>query len=268
MYVWLFSEGVTHPHRTILTPLYISGLTKSLGTIDGCRWLMANHRWLPMADGVQMAAIGHRQPSIVFVIYRPPNTDTDVFINTLNTFIEKIKPENKYCYLLGDYNINILNYATHSATADFVDSLFSYGFLPLISRLTRVTTSSATLIDNIFTNNFNHSTASSQGILVTDVSDHFPIFHMSRFRAAFQCTFLIVISKPFKMKQIGLKSTHNITIQGAFSWFYSWFKNLCNKDFPVQKVKLRYNDRKPCLTDALINNRSEQKINHIWNIWK
>ena len=26
---------------------------------------------------------------IVSVIYRPPNTDTDVFINTLNTFIEK-----------------------------------------------------------------------------------------------------------------------------------------------------------------------------------
>ena len=27
---------------------------------------------------------------IVCVIYRPPNTDTDVFINTLNTFIEKL----------------------------------------------------------------------------------------------------------------------------------------------------------------------------------
>ena len=105
---------------------------------------------------------------IVSVIYRPPNTDTDVFINTLNTFIEKIKPENNYCYLLGYYNINILNYATQSATANFVDSLFSYGFLPLISRPTRVTTSFATLIDNIFTNKFNHSIASSQGILVTD----------------------------------------------------------------------------------------------------
>ena len=118
---------------------------------------------------------------IVSVIYRTPNTDTDVFINTLNTLIEKIKPENKYCYLLGDFNINILNYTTHSATVGFVDSLFSYGFLPLISRPTRVTTSSATLINNIFTNICNHSPASSQGVLVTGVSDHFPIFHMSHF---------------------------------------------------------------------------------------
>ena len=47
---------------------------------------------------------------IVSVIYRPPNTDTDVFINTLNTFIEKNKPENKYCYLLGDFYFFIFNF--------------------------------------------------------------------------------------------------------------------------------------------------------------
>ena len=54
---------------------------------------------------------------------------------------------------MGDYNINILNIATHSATADFVDSTYSYGFSPLIKRPTRITRSSATIIDNIFTNN-------------------------------------------------------------------------------------------------------------------
>ena len=193
---------------------------------------------------------------IVSVIYRPSNKDTDVFINTLNTFIEKIKPENKYCYHLGDYNINILNYATHSATADFVDSLFSYEFLLLISRPTRVTTSSATLIDNIFTNNFNHSTASSQGILVTDISDHFPIFHMSRFRAAFHCTETRINARNFSYRNkqafqntldetdwSEIYSRHNT--QCAFSWFYSRFKNLYNKHFPVQKVNLALANRCP-----------------------
>ena len=83
---------------------------------------------------------------IVSVIYRPPNTETGVFVETINSFIEKIKPENKYCYLMGDYNINILNFATCSATADFVDSMYSYGFFPLINRPTRIKTSSATII--------------------------------------------------------------------------------------------------------------------------
>ena len=116
---------------------------------------------------------------IVSVIYRPPNTETGVFVETINAFIEKIKPENKYCYLMGDYNINILNFATHSATADFVDSMYSYGFFPLINWPTRITTSSATIIDNIFTNNLFHAGASCQGILVTDISDHLPIFHIN-----------------------------------------------------------------------------------------
>ena len=35
-----------------------------------------------------------------------------VFVETINAFIEKIKPEKKYCYLMGDYNIIILNFAT------------------------------------------------------------------------------------------------------------------------------------------------------------
>ena len=220
---------------------------------------------------------------IVSVIYRPPNTDTDVFINTLNTFIGKNKPENKYCFLLGDYNTNISNYATHSATADFVGSLPSYGFLPLISRSTRVTTRSATLIDNLFTNNFQQNIASCQGTLVTDVSDHFPIFHMSRFQAAFQCTETSINARNFSYPnkqafQNALDETDWSEIYSDWSeiysqprvlfyWFYSRSKNLYNKHFPVQKVKLCYNNRKPWQTDAL-KNRSEQKINYVWNIWK
>ena len=50
---------------------------------------------------------------------------------------------------------------------------------PLITRPTRVTANSATLIDNIFTNNFNGDNWSAQGVLVTDISDHYPVFHLS-----------------------------------------------------------------------------------------
>jgi hypothetical protein len=46
--------------------------------------------------------------------------------------------------------------------------------IPLISRPTRVTAHSATLIDNIFTNCFSHYNLS--GNILNDLSDHFPIF--------------------------------------------------------------------------------------------
>ena len=50
----------------------------------------------------------------------------------------------------------------------------------LITRPTRVTATSATLIDNIFTNNFENFKDSFQGILVIDISDHYPVFYINR----------------------------------------------------------------------------------------
>ena len=46
---------------------------------------------------------------LVAIIYRPPNIDCGVFIDVLNNFLENVKIEDKFCYIIGDYNMNILN---------------------------------------------------------------------------------------------------------------------------------------------------------------
>ena len=56
----------------------------------------------------------------------------------------------------------------------FLDTFMSFSFRSLINMPTRITESTSTLIDNIFTNNFNDAHIS--GIFYTDVSDHFPVF--------------------------------------------------------------------------------------------
>ena len=110
---------------------------------------------------------------IVTVIYRPPNTDTRIFNERLNAVLNCVNNERKLCYLMGDYNVNILNYDYHSATAEFVDMLYSHAFLLLINRPTRTTQTPATIIDNIFTNNIVEPEWGHNGILVTDINDHF-----------------------------------------------------------------------------------------------
>ena len=57
---------------------------------------------------------------------------------------------------MGDFNINILNLNIHNPTSEFVDTLYEYNFFPLINKPTRAIKLSATLIDNIFTNNIKH----------------------------------------------------------------------------------------------------------------
>ena len=77
---------------------------------------------------------------------------------------------------MGDFNINLLNYTNHAFTSDFVDLVHSYPFISLINRPTRITSNSATFIDNKFANKPNLN--SYQGILVTDISDHLPIIYI------------------------------------------------------------------------------------------
>ena len=89
-----------------------------------------------------------------------------------------IHKENKLVYILGDFNINLLNTDVHLPSREFLDLLFSLSFMPLINKPARVKSNSATLIDNIFVNHSSQSLDSFQGIFYTDISDHFPIFYI------------------------------------------------------------------------------------------
>ena len=80
-------------------------------------------------------------------------------------------------FLFGDFNINILNADSHVPTNDFIDLMYSNGFYPLISKPIRITSHSATLIDNIFSNDLDNHKFS--GVLWSDISDHIPIFQIT-----------------------------------------------------------------------------------------
>ena len=179
---------------------------------------------------------------IIGVIYRPPGTDMDMFNSEFSNLLDVIKTENKLCYLLGDYDINLLNYDSHELTAGFVNSLYSYGFVPLINRPTRITPHSATIIDNIFTNNHEALTKSYQGVLVTDLSDHFPDFHINQTLMSIeQDVFIVKRSFTAKNKHafhedLGAVDLHPIYnwsgTQAAFSRFHQKLLGLYDKNCP------------------------------------
>ena len=111
---------------------------------------------------------------VVGVVYRPPNQNLSAFLAVFNEILSNITRGGKTCYVAGDYNLDILHYNDHAQTQEFVDNLFSHMLFPLITKPTRITANSATLIDNIFTN---HLTADiCNGIIINDISDHLPIF--------------------------------------------------------------------------------------------
>ena len=120
-----------------------------------------------------MKSAGHYR-KIIGVIYRPPESNVNDFAQNFNYFLARIGKENKLSYLLGDFNLNLMNYHSHSLTGEFADVTYANLFVPLIVRPTRLTSYSASLIDNIFANSFCNKIVS--GLFLTDVSDHLPIF--------------------------------------------------------------------------------------------
>ena len=112
---------------------------------------------------------------IVDVIYRHPSIDLNDFnCSYLNKLLENISKEQKSVFLLGHFNVNLLNYNELNQTNEFLDSLTFNSFIPLILQPTRITSHSNTLIDNIFSNVIDPDTIS--GNLTATISDYLPQF--------------------------------------------------------------------------------------------
>ena len=109
--------------------------------------------------------------TIVGCIYKHPKMNISEFLEDyLHELFYKISFEKKNVILLGDFNINLLNYDKHNETADFLDMIYSNSLLPQIVIPTRITPRSCTLIDNIFTSDTPVGTNS--GNLTFPISDH------------------------------------------------------------------------------------------------
>ena len=68
---------------------------------------------------------------IVGVIYRHPSMDlADFNCNYLNKLLENTSKEKNSIFLLGDFNVNLLNFNEHNETNEFLDSLSSNSFIP------------------------------------------------------------------------------------------------------------------------------------------
>ena len=72
-----------------------------------------------------------------------------------------------------DHNYDLLKCDVHTQTEEFLDLMVNNEQWPTITRPTRVTQNSATLIDNIFISNKLHRQFDSM-ILLDDISDHLP----------------------------------------------------------------------------------------------
>ena len=198
--------------------------------------------------------------ALIGCIYRAPKTDLEQLIEFISNFCQNTR--NKTIYLCGDFNIDLLQYDTNNVTNYFIDLLYRFGLHPLITRPTRITSHSNSLIDNIFTTNLSdiHS-----GLIINDLSDHLPIFLMFEYnhnksKNIIYNTKRVVNDRNLNAMANKLKETNwnevlaSEDVNDMYNTFSAKLKNIYNTTCPVtvskQKLGRKMPD-KPWLTNSL-----------------
>ena len=107
--------------------------------------------------------------------YRPPNSNVRKFIKEYKMLIKSLRYSKYHSIVIGiDHNLDLMKVHKHIQTNEFMEANLKNNLMPCVSKPTRITTTTATLIDNIFISErlLGHI---SPSIIVNDMSDHLPI---------------------------------------------------------------------------------------------
>ena len=114
--------GVTFYISTSLSFKERTDLTLSTATVD--------HIFVELNTGKKKIVVG--------LIYRPPDSDQQEFITDFSTVLHAMRAEKRACFLMGDFNIDLMRSDAAGPSHLLLDTLYSHGFYPLITKPTRI----------------------------------------------------------------------------------------------------------------------------------
>ena len=214
---------------------------------------------------------------LVGMMYRPPNSSFNHFLESMEEILQTISNLRLKCYVMGDFNINLLH--SNDNSTNYINLFQTYNFAQTITKPTRVTSRSATLIDHIWTNDMQHYIRS--GILYNSISDHFPV--LSSFSAFHQCnnSFIRISRRIYNRNNIDdfkedLKNFDWISelayaegIENLFTSYMEKFKSFYNNNFPLKSFSIKEKHYgKPYITPGIIKSiKHRNKLQKLYAKW-
>ena len=220
---------------------------------------------------------------IIGTVYRPgtrvPGITFAEQYSQFSEILSNVLSELNSCehvFIYGDFNLNILELSSNKFISDYVNNIFSYGFLQLITKPTRIcaNTNSATLLDHILTNSTlrSHETY----VICSKLSDHFPLLHLLNFNKT-KLKHAKYESRNFSPDNIqkfknALKdfNWNHVTelncTQAATNNFLSSFDTIYNAYFPltIKNFNKTLNPREPWMSSGiLVSRKRKNELSHI-----
>ena len=199
--------------------------------------------------------------------YRSPSNCGEKFLSKLDNILDEVK--DKRSIVVGDFNFNLLNISTHKLTKDYFDTFTSHSFNTIITKPTRITDRSETIIDHIWTNidGYSDNNNNKGYIYVTDLSDHLPCIATLDYKTIKHIGYRTVLSrqitdntlelfrKNIQMKRNALLFHCNnpyINTDEQYNDFFSHFQLIYDESFPLKKRKVHSKTlSKPWITENL-----------------
>jgi len=125
--------------------------------------------------------IGGRQ-CVLGIIYRHPKYECKGFTDNVSVLLHYLSDKRLPYIICGDININLLQHTSSSSVQEYIETYESYNCQQKITRPTKVTATTASLIDHFYTT-FDLEKVIS-GIRINDLSDHLPIFMLIKTNTA------------------------------------------------------------------------------------
>ena len=206
---------------------------------------------------------------IIGTMYRPPSTNISEFINTFNTQMDKINKKGYECIIGLDHNLDLLKQSVHSKTQEFLECILDHNLLPTITKPTRISKTSATLIDNILISKKLQPNYESL-IIVDDLSDHLPcLVKLKNFKPTGIKNFIlkrVINNKVVKKINDDLSQIDwNIKMKDkpasdSFHAFHSELLISLNKHAPEKLIRVKEKRAKnPWMSKGLKNSVSKSK---------
>jgi hypothetical protein len=210
------------------------------------------------------------------VIYRPPNGDTNEFINEFKNIVTDLPKGINY--IMGDFNVDLLQ-SKNTNVEKFEEAFISNGQFPLISCTTHhIPPKSGTCIDNIFVNNV--ECVVNSGAIGDIGKHHLPIFCTSFLNLDKHAQKAEKIVQYYNFSRANINSvildleSKSSELYGStpstpnFSQFATVFSETVDKHCKLEKPKTskRNNINNPWITDAIIESINHKKM--LYKSWK
>ena len=174
-------------------------------------------------------------------------------------------------YIGGDFNADLLKSNSDTKIKGFMSLTYSLGCIPLITHPTRITTTSSTLLDHVYTNNV--VSEHERFILVEDVSDHLPVMVCSNLclpKSKKSTVTLIHDTKIFEVKKILDKLTEGMELVGDIKEecignytekFIDSFHKTLNIHVPLRKQqKGKIKKKQPWLSKGTLKSTQQKNL--------